>query len=120
MELKQGEKVRLYLWAAAGTEGFSAPVSKGSVSEPGWHISDSSEPNTHTQKTESEALEAVELQISELCYLHVSSERWVASDSTSSETDVVTGGAEEDKRDVLYLKLPDDSSKRRVFPALLI
>lgn len=37
-------EVCLYLWAAADTEGFSAPVLKGSVSEPGWRISDSSEP----------------------------------------------------------------------------
>lgn len=33
----------LYLWAAAGTEGSSALVSAGSVSEPDWHTLDSSE-----------------------------------------------------------------------------
>lgn len=41
--LRRTESRCHYLWAAAGTEGSSAPVSEGSVSAPGWHTADSSE-----------------------------------------------------------------------------
>lgn len=48
--LRRKESQCHYLWAAAGTEGSSAPVSEGSVSAPGWHNADSSEKERRRRK----------------------------------------------------------------------
>lgn len=86
----------LYLWAAAGTEGSSALVSAGSVSEPGWHISDSSK----TKQTDTEASNQV---ILDWKYRQLN---WSISNFSFCFQ--------------LYLKLSDNSGERGVFPALFV
>lgn len=108
VDMRWGVKVGLYLWAAAGTEGFSAPVLKGSVSEPGWHILGSSEP-----KGGEKAVKVMIWWLWRVVY-ESTSWKWVCIQMW------VISEVKKEKGDILYLKLPDDGGQRRVFPTLFV